>query len=392
MAERWRILTLLFVVRAAMAFQFQAIGALSPYLMTSYGIGLAEIGLMAGIYLAPGIALALAGGRFGARFGDRRIVAVGLVLMLIGAILAMVAPAWETQIVARLLAGTGGVLLNVLMSKMVSDWFSGREIGTAMAIFVNSWPCGIALALLVLAPLAEAGGLAAALVAVTGYVAIALILFVTRYPTPEAEAAAGTVVLPIPRSVKIAVLFAGGVWGLFNAAFAMIFTFGATILIERGWQPAEAAVVTSVVLWLSVLSIPAGGVLADRSGRPLLLLILSTLGFATLLTLFAAGISGWWILIALGVVGGLPAGPIMSLPAVVLPPANRAVGMGFFFTVFYATVVVSPIIAGAAADWSGTAAAAYGFGTGALVLSLLCLAIYACAAAEAVKPAPAGTG
>jgi hypothetical protein len=32
------------------------------------------------------------------------------------------------------LAGTGGVLLNVLMSKMVTDWFAGKEIATSMAV------------------------------------------------------------------------------------------------------------------------------------------------------------------------------------------------------------------------------------------------------------------
>ena len=42
------------------------------------------------------------------------------------------------------------MLLNVLMSKMVTDWFAGKEIGTAMAVFLNSWPLGIALALLAL--------------------------------------------------------------------------------------------------------------------------------------------------------------------------------------------------------------------------------------------------
>ena len=30
MAVRWRVLALLFLVRATMAFQFQAVGALSP--------------------------------------------------------------------------------------------------------------------------------------------------------------------------------------------------------------------------------------------------------------------------------------------------------------------------------------------------------------------------
>ena len=36
------------------------------------------------------------------------------------------------------------------MTKMVTDWFAGKEIATAMAIFVNSWPAGVAVSLLAL--------------------------------------------------------------------------------------------------------------------------------------------------------------------------------------------------------------------------------------------------
>jgi len=44
---------------------------------------------------------------------------------------------WTVQIAGRLVAGAGVVLLNVQMTKMVADWFAGREIATAMAIFVK---------------------------------------------------------------------------------------------------------------------------------------------------------------------------------------------------------------------------------------------------------------
>ena len=53
------------------------------------------------------------------------------------------------------------------------------------------------------------------------------------------------------------------------------------------------------------------------------------------------------IVIALGLISGLPAGPIMSLPARVLQPATRAIGMGLFFTVYYAAMMLGPVIGGA---------------------------------------------
>ena len=58
----------------------------------------------------------------------------------------------------------------------------------------------------------------------------------------------------------------------------------------------------------------------------------------------------------------------MSLPARVLQPATRAIGMGLFYTVYYAAMMLGPVIGGACAKWTGSAAAAFDFGA-AVVLA-----------------------
>src|SRR5207253_2657784 len=65
----------------------------------------------------------------------------------------------------------------------------------------------------------------------------------------------------------IAVVCAGLIWGLYNIAFVMIFSFGPSMLVERGWSIPAAGSIISIVLWLSAVSVPLGGLLADRSGR-----------------------------------------------------------------------------------------------------------------------------
>lgn len=64
MTSRWGILAVLFAVRATMGFQFQSVAAVAPILRDA-GIGLADIGLLIGLYLAPGVAVALPGGALG---------------------------------------------------------------------------------------------------------------------------------------------------------------------------------------------------------------------------------------------------------------------------------------------------------------------------------------
>ena len=185
MTGRWGILAVLFTVRATMGFQFQSVAAVAPILTRDAGIGLADIGLLIGLYLAPGMAIALPGGALGRRYGDKPAVLTGLALMFLGGLLMAFWPSWSAQICGRLLAGLGGVLLNVIMSKMVTDWFAGREIASAMAIFVNSWPVGIALALIVLPPAGMAYGVPAVYLISSATVALGFITFAAFYRSPR---------------------------------------------------------------------------------------------------------------------------------------------------------------------------------------------------------------
>src|SRR5690606_37639355 len=112
MQNRWGVLALLFAVRTTMAIQFQSVAAMSPVIMHAFGIGLADIGLLIGLYLAPGIVIALPGGEIGRRFGDKQVVLFGLALMIAGGAMIALLPESHWQVAGRLISGTGGVLLN----------------------------------------------------------------------------------------------------------------------------------------------------------------------------------------------------------------------------------------------------------------------------------------
>ena len=159
-----------------MAFQFQSVAAVAPLLSSEYGVGLADIGVLIGLYFAPGVALALPGGAIGQRFGDKVTVVAALLLMLAGSLAMASAVSWNMQIAGRLIAGAGGVILSVQMTKMLTDWFAGKEIATAMAIFVNSWPAGIAVALLTLPLIGTGYGVAAVHLAVAAVTGLGMLL------------------------------------------------------------------------------------------------------------------------------------------------------------------------------------------------------------------------
>ncbi|WP_342740369.1 MFS transporter [Bradyrhizobium sp. B117] len=366
MRNRWGILAILFLVRLTIAFQFQSVAAVAPLLQQSFGVGIADIGILIGLYFTPGVVLALPGGAIGRRFGDKPTTIAALLLMTAGSLVMASTDIWGWQMTGRLASGAGGVLLTVQLTKMAADWFAGKEIATAMAIFVNSWPAGIGISLLVLPALGTAHGAGAVFLAAGALTAIGILLTMLYQPPPAATAGpAGSGRLD-PLAL-LAVIVAGAIWGLYNVGFAMIFSFGPSLLAERGWSIASAGSAISVVMWLSVISVPAGGYLADRFKRPFMLAIAASLTVALLLAWLPRSDAVISILVLIGLIGGHPAGPIMSLAARVLAPETRAIGMGVFYTLFYAAMMLGPAIAGRLAKSAGTAAVALDLGAMAVL-------------------------
>ncbi|MCK1603592.1 MULTISPECIES: MFS transporter [unclassified Bradyrhizobium] len=361
MRNRWGILAILFVVRLTIAFQFQSVAAVAPLLQQSFGVGLADIGILIGLYFTPGIVLALPGGAIGRTLGDKPTTILALLLMTAGSLVMATTDVWGWQMAGRLASGAGGVLLTVQLTKMGTDWFAGKEIATAMAIFVNSWPAGVAISLLVLPAIGTADGAGAVFLVAGALTAIGIVL-ITFYQAPPGATASAAGSGRLDPLALLAVIVAGAIWGLYNVGFAMIFSFGPSLLAERGWSIAAAGSAISLVMWLSVISVPAGGYLADRFKRPFVLAIAASLMVAGLLAWLTRSDAVITILVLIGLIGGHPAGPIMSLTARVLVPQTRAIGMGVFYTLFYAAMMLGPAVAGRLAKSAGTAAVALDLG------------------------------
>jgi predicted MFS family arabinose efflux permease len=76
-----------------------------------------------------------------------------------------------------------------------------------------------------------------------------------------------------------------------------------------------------------------------------------------------------------GAAAGLPAGAMMALPAEVLRPPDRAVGMGVFFTWYYAGMALLIPIGGVLRDASGTPGAPLLFAGGLEFAAMTVLAL-----------------
>ena len=374
MPTRWIILFLLFAVRTVMAFQFQSVASLSPFIMESLAITLTDIGVLIGLYLGPGIIVAVVGGAVASWFGDKRTVIASLAFMVVGGVMVAYASTLGWAIAGRVISGVGGVVVNVLMTKLVSDWFAGRNVSTALAIFISSWPVGIALSLLALPALAANADLSLAWNVLILLTVVALVLFAVVYRTPEA-ASSGAVKISYASLPWTPLTCAALVWGLYNSAFAMIFAFGSLVLVEKGFSLAAAGSAISFYIVAAAATIPLGGWLADRSGRGDLV-VLTSLAVGAALFPAILYLPEPYVLPALvagGLVVGLAPGPVVAMPGFILPPEVRAFGTGVFYSIYYVLMMIAPVLAGSVADRFGKVSAAFTLGSAMMVVAIFAL-------------------
>jgi MFS family permease len=367
------MLAVLTTARLSMGFQFQSVGSASPFLVADLGIDYASVGFLIGLYLLPGVALALPGGFIGKRFGDKRVVVAGLLLMFIGGILVGASDSYGMVSTGRFISGVGAVLLNVLLTKMTTDWFADREIVLAIAILLNAWPIGIGIALVTLGPLGEASSWSAVFYATSAFAVVGLLLVAVLYRSPDTKEVAGSggvKVFSLSSSEFELVSLAGVAWALYNVAYAIMLGFAPSFLISRGESVAEAGFTISLSTWLFVASVQIGGMLAQKWGRANTIMLVGITVFGAGLALLPVVPSPLWVIVIMGIFGGAPAGAIVSLPAEILKPENRGPGLGLFITWFYGAMAVLLPIAGWLQDISGDAGAPLYFGGFVMVAGL----------------------
>jgi MFS family permease len=373
-----------------MGFQFQSVASAAPFLTESLAIGYTEIGTLIGLYMLPGVVMALPGGMLGRWIGDKETCASGLVLMMVGGVVFAVSGSYGAVFAGRIISGIGAVLFSLVITKMVTDWFAGREIVTAMGVMLASWPFGIAIALVTQTPLAIHVGWAAVMWATVTLCAAALVLVLALYRAPPAvmttpslvDESTGRGALPLGEALPAAA--AGAIWGVFNVGLIVFFSFTLALLTEHGLSLIKAGTLVSLGLWAGMPSLPIGGWLAERSGHPRAAIVLFSAGAGVILLLLIYAPLPAVLCALLGLFIGPPAGAIMALPAEVLSAQRRALGPGVFYTVYYIAMAIGPLFAGWCRDHWQTAAAAILVGA-ALYWSILPMfaAFYLCARAPA---------
>jgi predicted MFS family arabinose efflux permease len=359
LTNRWAILAVLIVVRVVMGFQFQAIASITPVIAMDLGLDYAQIGTLVGFYMLPGILIAIPSGFLGSSFRDLSMLLFGVGVMAVGGVVAGLADGFNMLAFGRLLSGAGAVLQSIFLVKMIADWFDAGPMVTAMALMLTGWPVGIAIALWTLGPLAEHWGWPAVmhLTALACAIAMAAVWLGYQPPPGMQPSAHGWAGFRLPRHELVLVCFAGVLWMVFNLAYFSFLSFGPALLVERGLDVAAAGRAVSLASLAALPALPLGGYLADRTGRPGLILLICCYLAAIATATLPWSDQPYLLCAAIGLFAAAPAGIIMGRAISIMSPPRRAQGNAILYTFFYGGMGVVPGLIGWSADSAGTAAA-----------------------------------
>jgi len=360
MHTRWKILLLVFFARIGLGFQFQVLGSVSPQLVEQLSLSHAAVGTLIGLFLFSGIFLSFPAG-FANRFvSDRSLVTGGLLLLAVGGWVSSFNSLFSTIAIGRIICGAGFVLSTLYFAKMVADWFSGREMATAMSVLVMSWPIGIALGQVVHPVIAEKFGYIAALYTASLYCFFAALFVAFAYKAPLSENTNSSKIATPAASANFTAkhwkltLIAASVWGFFNAGYVVYLSFAARAIQADGYTEIQASIIASIASWIMIFSAIAAGQLADRTGKRDLILYISMFAAVLSLTMLAFQTAIIFATILFGLLGAASAGIIMALTGESMPAESRAFGMGIFFTLYFIIGLPAPATAGWLYDITGS--------------------------------------
>ena len=293
------------------------VGAAADPLADHYGVSVAAVGLLTTALFVTHLAVQLPAGRGADRFGAQRVALLAIAAGVIGNAVLLVDTSFELALVGRAVVGLGSGAAFVSGLDLVRAGGGGAAL---QGLYGGATMAGGGLALMVVPPLTDATSWRAP------YWSAAILALLALPPTLTARGLprvghAGAWVLRDRQLLPIGILQA--------ATFGLAVVAGNWVvpLLERqGASSTAAGLAGGLILFVGIVTRPAGGILAGRiSGRVLVAAALvGTSAGALLLALgasFAVSTVGAFVL---GLMAGLPFAVIFAAAQELRPDAPGA--------------------------------------------------------------------
>lgn len=239
-----------------------ALSPLLPLAIEEYGISHWEAGLLVSLPMLVGAAIGIPGGILIARVGVKRAYMWAWVCMALLAI-APIVPNFYVLLFLRLAYGVGLALMVVATGPLVMQWFKPREMLVVNSLNTAILSGGVAASLAGAVPLAELLGWKMTLTVFSGIGIVGTILwpFAPRDRDTGEERRTGISVREVfsvlrGRAVALLVAADAGIFIQYTALTTWLPTFYAE---ERGISAQEAGIITSILPFVGIFAVLAGG-------------------------------------------------------------------------------------------------------------------------------------
>lgn len=343
-----------------------AVSPLLPLAIDDYGISRAQAGMLISLPMLVGALLGIPGGMLAARIGLKRAYMLSWLSMSLLA-LSAITPSFPAMLLLRLSYGVGLALMVSASGPLVMQWFRRREILIINALNTAILSLGVAISVAGAVPLAQWLDWKTALTVFSGVGVIGAILWPLAPKAPPSAPSETTrqrgcgislrEVLTVLRGRAVALLVAAdaGIFIQYTALTGWLPTFYHE---ARGLSPSEAGFLTSILPFVGIFAVIAGGALPMRFSYRSILLLSGILaiagGLGSFLLTPAPAI--YLSVVALGIGSWLYVPTLLTVP-IRLPdatPERVAVIWGSFMTFSGIGMFIAPIMVGAIRDAAGS--------------------------------------
>lgn len=274
-ARPWVMLAVGVLAQTATSMLTSTPAFLIPVLHSKQGISLASAGLIASTTTVGMVLALVAWGALADKLGERLVLTSGLAMATLASFgAALSVKNFALFGVFLVIGGIASASSSPASGRLIVGWFPRNRRGLAMGIRQMSQPLGVAIAAVVIPPLADGLGIAAALVASVifcGVIAVACALLLRDPARPTASVLAGAAANPYRSSRTLVRIHLVSI--LLVVPQFTISTFGLIWLIsEEKLAPTTAGLIIGLAQLIGALGRIVVGVWSDRAGsrmRPL---------------------------------------------------------------------------------------------------------------------------
>lgn len=289
----WILIAGIFTIFGCIGLGRFAIGMIIPEMGVSLGLSNTQLGIIVSGTFFGYLVSTVASGALATRFGPRRVIALSMLLIAVGMVIAGIASNFWVALAGQLLVGTGTGGSNVPAMGLITRWYAKRLRGTASGLMSAGSGFGFALAGVLIPYLQSLYGNAGwrASWFYLGFLVFAIALLgVTVFRNDPHEKgvdpvggiedgasapAHATQEISKDRPANLKEIYAsrplwelGFTYFMFGFSYVIFTTFFAKYLVEEvGFSHASAGQLWSAVGIVSIVSGFLWGMLSDKIGR-----------------------------------------------------------------------------------------------------------------------------